>query len=384
MMPSLLRPATALLLMAGLAGPLCASPQHSGSLSEDDHGNAEGHGKAAAAVVEGEGPFARAPHDVPLVITAPANVVSPGEAFVDALAAKQPNRFRMDGEHWVDSAGEFTWDDDEEIYWQTIPADVLTRGRQDFVQFCASCHGLEGDGYGRSAQHLRPPPRSFKQSTFKFTKVPSDKLPNDDALVTLVRHGLGGTPMYPWAVSEERLHDIVQYIKSLSPEETGWRDAANEIGAVVETGADPWAGKEAQGVAAGEIAYHKNGCYGCHPAYVTPAKLNEIRGVDKNTKYGADLSYPKLKKDSSYDVLGYKVAILSPDFTWQTMRYSGTPMEAFQTIAAGIGGAGMPTWKGAMPDEDLWAIAHYVRHLTDTYKDKPARAAFMAALRKAP
>jgi mono/diheme cytochrome c family protein len=41
----------------------------------------------------------------------------------------------------------------------------------------------------------------------------------------------------------------------------------------------------------------------------------------------------------------------------------------------------MPTWKGAMPDEELWAIAHYVRSLVEVYKDKPARAAFMAGLR---
>ncbi len=378
MTPSLLRPAMALLLLAGLAGPLSACLQHQGSLSEDDHETVN------PPVEQAVGLFARAPLHVPLVITEPAKLVSPGEDFVETLAAAHPERFRKDGEHWADATGEFTWDDDEEIYWQLVPADVLTRGRQDFVQFCSSCHGLEGDGYGRSAQHLRPPPRSFKQSSFKFTKVPSDKLPNDDALVTLVRHGLGGTPMYPWAVSEERLRDIVQYIKSLSPEEEGWRDAVNEIGAVVETGADPWEGKEAQGIAAGEIAYHRNQCYGCHPAYVTAAKLNEIRGVDKTTTYAADVTYPKLKKDSSYEVLGYKVAILAPDFTWQTLRYSGNPLEAYQTIAAGIGGAGMPTWKGAMPDEDLWAIAHYVRHLTDTYKDKPARAAFMAALRAAP
>jgi len=373
MKPRHLRPAAALLLVAGLTG----------SLQAVQHAEEGGHGQAAAPVATS--PFARPPLHVPMVITEPARLVSPGEEYVDALAEKDVGRFRKDGEHWVDSRGEFTWDDDEEIYWQTVPADVLTRGRQDFVQFCSSCHGLDGDGYGRSAQHLRPPPRSFLQSTFKFTKVPSDKLPNDASLIKLVKHGLDGTPMYPWAISEERLGNIVQYIKSLSPEDTGWRDPANEIGDIVETGADPWAGKPpAEAFAAGELAYHKNQCYSCHPAYVTPERLNELRGVDAKTTYGADLTFPKLKKDSSYEVQGYHVAILPPDFTWNTMRYSRDPLETYQTIAAGIGGAGMPTWKGAMPDQDIWAIAHYVRHLTDTWKDKPGRAAFMAGLRKAP
>ncbi|MHC4845564.1 MAG: hypothetical protein ACYTCU_05325, partial [Planctomycetota bacterium] len=114
----------------------------------------------------------RAPHNVQLVIEEPAKVISPGEDFVDALAEANPSRF-SEGDHGylVDSQGVYEWDDDEEIYWQWLDAETLTRGRQDFVQFCASCHGLNGDGYGRSAQGLRPPPRSFHQSTFKFTKV---------------------------------------------------------------------------------------------------------------------------------------------------------------------------------------------------------------------
>ena len=64
---------------------------------------------------------------------------------------------------WIDSTGEFLFlydeHEDEVAYWQDISADTLTRGRREFVQYCSSCHGLTGDGYGRSAQHLRPPPR---------------------------------------------------------------------------------------------------------------------------------------------------------------------------------------------------------------------------------
>ncbi len=337
----------------------------------------------AAPGDETDNPHRKAPIDVPLVINERTRVISQGEAAVEAAAAAEPGRFSQVDGHWVDARGVFEWDEEEEIYWEWIEADVLTRGRQDFVQFCASCHGLDGDGYGRSAQGLRPPPRSFHQSTFKFTKVPGQYLPSDDALVKLIREGLDGTPMYPWAVSEQRLREIVQYIKSLSAEDEGWRDPTNEIGAPVEVGSDPWEGKLAQALEVGKAAYHKNQCYGCHPAYVGAAELNAIRGVDPATTYPADLSYSKLKTDSAFEVRGYKVAIPSPDFTWHVMRSGRSVADVYQTIAAGIGGAGMPTWKGAMPEADLWAIAHYVRHLAETYKDQPERMAFMDGLRQA-
>lgn len=368
-----------LLSRAALALALAAPPAAAGEAGTD---------KAPPAPPTG--PFARAPHAVPLVVTEGARLLA-WEEDIARLAAATPGRFREEDGHWVDLRGEFTWDDEEEVYWQQVGADVLTRGRQDFVQFCASCHGLEGDGYGRSAQGLRPPPRSFLQSSFKFTKVPGEFLPNDAALVKLVQHGLDGTPMLPWDVSAQRLHDIVQYIKSLSPEESGWRDPANEIGAEIHTPDDPWVGREREAVAAGKAAYHKRQCWSCHPAYVGPAELNALRGVEAGTKYDASLTWSKLKKDSAYEVQGYRVAIISPDFTWHTLRYGRDVREVFQTIAAGIGGAGMPTWgrtgpdeKGAVPDEEIWAIAHYVRSLVDAYRNNPAeRAAFMASIRSA-
>jgi len=324
-----------------------------------------------------------APRDVELVVHEPALVMSRW-AYEDAfeeLVEADPARFRQADGYYEDSRGEFVWDEDEEIYWQVLSPEVLTRGRQDYVQFCASCHGLEGDGYGRSAQALRPPPRSFQQGSFKFTKVPGGMLPSDEALVDLIKHGLDGTPMLPWAISDERLHDIVQYIKSLSPPEQGWRDAVAEVGDVVETGEDPWAGREAEAIAAGELAYHRHQCFSCHPAYATPARVNELRGTLADTAYPETLTWPKLTRDSSYEVLGYRVAIVPPDFTWHTMRHGRDARAVFQSIAAGIGGAGMPTWKGAVPDEEIWALAQYVRHLVDEYKDKPARDGFMAGLR---
>jgi mono/diheme cytochrome c family protein len=371
---------TRLFLNSGAALALLAAL--AGLTAPGDEGE---EGKAPAPA----GPFSHAPRGAVLEITQPDKQLA-WVKDIEELAKNQPGRFRQDGEHWVDSTGDYVWDDDNEVYWRNVSAATLTRGRQDFVQFCASCHGMEGDGYGRSAQGLRPPPRSFHQSTFKFTKVPGEFLPNDGALIKLIHHGLDGTPMLKWAVSDDRLHDILSYVKSLSGPGEGWHDETNEIGPEVFTPPDPWEGKEKEAIEEGRKAYHVRQCWSCHPAYATTAQINEMRGSDASQTYRSDLYYSVLKKDSSYEVQGYKVAILPPDFTWQTLRYSSTPFETFQTIAAGISGAGMPTWgrptetspKGAVDESEIWAIAHYVRSLVDTYHGKPdARAAFMASLK---
>jgi len=348
-------------------------------------------------------PHARAPGQLDdLIITEDAWVRARGEEWFEARAAAGETRFTASdqaaeitedgvgiGEFeagWLDSEGEYEFRYDEEEdefgYWQFLSADLLTRGRLDFVQFCASCHGFNGDGYGRSAQHLRPPPRNFQQSTFKFTKVISEYLPSDESLAALVKRGLDGTAMLPWAVSDTQLHEIIQYIKTLSPEGTGWRDVYAEISDEVEIGEDPYANDPAAGIENGLVVYHRISCYSCHPGYATPADINAMLEKDPATMYRADLTYPKATTSSAYDVMGHLVKILPPDFTFNTMRSGATVEDVALTIAAGIGGAGMPQWKGGIPDDQIWALGHYIRDLVDRFKDKPAeRAAFMAGLR---
>ena len=346
-----------------------------------------------AEVVIDEPRHFRAPHNINLFVTEPDRVRAPAsDEWWEQQNEKHPGRFTFDedlhdGEGgWVDSEGVYekvyVEEEEEGFYWRNLSAEELTLGRQDYVQFCASCHGFEGDGYGRSAQHLRPGPRNFQNAMFKFTKV-TKALPTDEALADLIRRGLDGTPMLPWKLSEQQLDGIIQYIKTLSEPETGWRDLFIEIGDVVESGDDPWIGREDEAIARGEVVYHKDAsCYACHPGYTTPARLAELREEDPSTGYREDLSYPALK-ESSYTVLDQPVKILPPDFTWHTVRSGITPKELFETIAAGIKGTAMPQWKGALPDEDIWATAYYVNHLITEYLGKPdKRTAFMNALRR--
>jgi len=359
------------------------------NVGQEGHEAEAGHGEHAPA--SDESPHAHAPHAISLDVPEDTWLLAPGEEWFEQQAELHPGRFThddslFDGEGgWVDSQGvyELRYDEDEDYYsyWQHVSAAQLTRGRRDFVQFCSSCHGFQGDGYGRSGQYLRPAPRSFKQSNFKFTKTTAD-LPSDAALMRLIQRGLQGTPMYPWDLSEEQLTDIIQYIKSLSPEESGWRDQFAEIGGIVESSPDPWSGRRDEAITKGEEIYHgKANCYLCHPGYVTVERMREIRGDADNVQYRDMLSYPALK-ESDYDVLGKRQMIMPPDFTWHQVRSGTTVQDLFETIASGIKGTAMPQWKNALKDEEIWALAYYVKSLIEGYKNEPGnRAAFMAGLR---
>lgn len=377
--------------LAGVAFGALASFQAAGQ----EHGEeAQAMGDAQAehpeVVVVDEGPHARPPVGVPLAITSGDWLRAPGEEWLARQAEAEPDRFfRGDFEEtgeevWFDTEGVYyyRYDAEEDIgaYWQWVPASQLTRGRQNYLQYCSSCHGVEGNGYGRSGQWLRPSPRDFTSGYFKFTKQLAP-LPTDAALHGLVKRGLNGTPMLPWALGDDQLDDIIQYLKYLSPEGQAWRDWFTDIGDPVDAGEDPWKNDEVFAIERGKKLYHgQANCASCHPGYVRVEDLPELLN-QKDPSSRPDYYLPVLK-ESMYTVLGEPVKILPPDFTFHSVRSGHTTEDLFKTIASGIKGTAMPQWKGALSDKDIWAIAYYVESLVDEYKDDPAaRAEFFATLK---
>jgi mono/diheme cytochrome c family protein len=240
-----------------------------------------------------------------------------------------------------------------------VEAATLNLGRDTYLQYCRACHGVNGDGKGPASKGLRPPPRDFRQGTYKFVAVESGSLPNDDDFKRIVRRGLDGTAMLPWDISDRRLEAVVQYIKTFSPR---WTDPQEEKGKPIVAPEDPFGpAREAAAVALGKKLYHGLAqCLSCHPAYATYPEIYtagvELTGVGR-TDLDAKIYTPELK-DSDYGV-----KIYPPDFTFHRIR-SGTDLaDLYRTIAAGIGGTAMPTWEGSLPDEQLWALAYYVRSL---------------------
>lgn len=274
-----------------------------------------------------------------------------------------------------------------------IPASTLNDGREAYTFYCRACHGDAGDGRGPAAVDLITPPRDFRIATFKFTGTPEGYLPADEDLVRIVQSGLHGTAMLPWDVPEGTLRDIVHYLKTLSPEGEGFRDTYYEQAPAIDPGADPWGeARLEEAIARGRTVYHgKAECYSCHPAYETRAEINADRasfGREAMSSFRDRMWMPEAKASDSYlaptdgdpacansadcdgeDVVCHfgrcetKHRILPPDFTVNELRISRSPEDLYRIIAAGIPGTAMPTWDGALPAEDIWAMAHYVHHL---------------------
>lgn len=277
-----------------------------------------------------------------------------------------------------------------------VPAATLNEGYEAYMQYCYACHGDKGDGRGPAASGMRPPPRDFTAGVFKFAGVPAGELPTDAELEAIVRDGLRGTPMLAWDISERERKAVVQYVKTFAPI---WATATPGE-PVVPDQPDPWRGREAEALAVGEKIYHLAGveldpatnqpravlagCNACHPSYLSGADLAALsaRVLRRPVESRADPHRPELK-ESEYVVRdgqgATKVGFLPTDFLFHEVKRGTRPVDLFRTIAAGIGGTAMPTWKGQVKDEDLWALAHYVRHLIGL-RDTPAGAALKAKL----
>ena len=93
----------------------------------------------------------------------------------------------------------------------SYPAVVpnLSRGKRFFVENCAKCHGLEGDGKGPSAAELDPPPRSFQDP--RMNQLAPHQLFN------ALTFGVEGTemPSHLESLSDQERWDIAFYIMTL-------------------------------------------------------------------------------------------------------------------------------------------------------------------------
>lgn len=95
-------------------------------------------------------------------------------------------------------------------------------GRLAFITACSSCHGTEADGKGPSAPALLDvwgdpcPPANLRAPALRNGRAPADYF----RVLTL---GIHGTPMpsFAEALAEEQRWELVAYLVTLRPMETG-------------------------------------------------------------------------------------------------------------------------------------------------------------------
>ncbi len=68
---------------------------------------------------------------------------------------------------------------------------------RDYVNFCASCHGVNGDGEGKAARFLFPKPRSFIKSPLQFATT-TNRISSASDIELVIRRGIPNTSMTGW------------------------------------------------------------------------------------------------------------------------------------------------------------------------------------------
>jgi mono/diheme cytochrome c family protein len=318
---------------------------------------------------------------------------------------------------------------------KTLDVETLQDGQIAFMHYCYACHGPDGDGHGPAAYTMRPPPRDFRMGLFKFAGAPAGQVPTDEALERTIRRGLQGTPMLPWDIPESERKTLVAYIKSFRcvpkaakcPSDDCKSRFEKEAPQAMDISPDPFKGKAAQAIELGKVVYHVSGvdpndatkvyagCASCHAAYISKQELYDVSKKATGTGMAEfrEGLYETQIRESEYG-LAYdenceatkKYQVLPPDFLYNKTKSvwpvgtvlanekdaAGSPhvytdddqrTDLYRVIAAGVGGAAMPQWKGTLPEEHLWALAYYVQSLIQL-RETPAALALRDKLAHQP
>jgi mono/diheme cytochrome c family protein len=275
-----------------------------------------------------------------------------------------------------------------ENYYPTL-ADSVELYRQQ----CLHCHGVEGGGDGPTSgpkdhPFLDPRPRDYRRGIFKFTAVKDKARPRREDLFRILDQGVYGTAMPSFRrFSTAERWGLVDYVRMLSIRGEVEHNLALACAedplsaeAPVETFKEVWAKwQEAKSkfvafdgevpaptpelLKRGEELFHdakKGNCASCHGD----------RGL------GDGPSAWKLD-DQGNRVPAYNddwgIPILPRNLVQGLFRGGKRPIDIYRRIYAGINGGPMPgigESKDAdgnlvLPPNDMWALVHYVRSLSD-------------------
>jgi mono/diheme cytochrome c family protein len=111
-------------------------------------------------------------------------------------------------------------------------AGPFAEGRGLYRQYCATCHGITGNGRGTTSAILNPYPRDYRMGVFKFKSTSRSAKPTRSDLVNLIANGINGTAMkkIPELKDEdvEAITDYVIYLSMRGELERGLIDFANQ------------------------------------------------------------------------------------------------------------------------------------------------------------
>jgi mono/diheme cytochrome c family protein len=210
--------------------------------------------------------------------------------------------------------------------------EAQPRGKAVYDAHCVECHGGAGKGDGASAVYLTPRPRDFTTGKYKIRSTETGTAPSDDDLIASVRRGLYGTAMPGWdrILSDAEIGDVVQYVKSLSPQFAAQPPTPIAIG-------DGVASSPAS-ISRGQLVYDKLQCSKCHGS--------DGRGTGAVATAFED---------------DWRMPLRAADLTEPWSFHGGaTSRDIYLRFRTGMTGTPMPSFADAANDAEMWDLANYV------------------------
>ncbi|MCP9440923.1 MAG: c-type cytochrome [Nitrospira sp.] len=94
-----------------------------------------------------------------------------------------------------------------------LSSEAIERGKAIYhgKGTCVSCHGVDGNGRGRAAAQLNPPPRNFQHHGFWRHRTEGE-------IFWVIKHGSPGTAMAAFGplLSDEEIWSVIQYERTFA------------------------------------------------------------------------------------------------------------------------------------------------------------------------
>ncbi len=210
--------------------------------------------------------------------------------------------------------------------------ELMALGKNTYVQQCAPCHGVSGNGEGEAAYLLYPKPRDFTAAQYRIVST-WERFPTDEDLFVVISRGIPGSAMPSWAhLPEKTRWGLVHYVKSLAaqPFSVNMNESTEGTG-LIKVPPEPAYTSEAEAKAKQLFA---DACASCH---------GETGRGDGVTEQFDDKGFPTRPRDLTQGVF----------------KGLPEPKEVYRRIVAGLPGSPMPMSDWAY-GEDAWHLTHFV------------------------
>ena len=229
--------------------------------------------------------------------------------------------------------------------WSTVTVErvpetrrLVSLGEEVYGRACSYCHGESGEGNGSAERYLVTKPRDFTSGRFKMRSTATGSMPTDEDLFRTVTTGFPEfrMPRFEY-LSEEERWALVYYIKIVSRD---FEMLEPEFPSAM--GSSPPLTDDLR--ALGEQLYRDAECWKCHG----------------EEGWGDGPSAPELK-----DEWGHRSRVAPFALGPQAFKRGSSAEDIVQALLTGLMGTPMPSYDGVFTNEQVWAVAHYVRSLAE-------------------